>query len=669
MSSIAAAQPRGAVLARPGRYLDPYPEVRRETRDFLQQRLADLALVRRAGSLRFARFRRISRPLQPMITQVVGLGEAQRAEALASLRTALAGVGLRDDLVVQALAHVGVEVQRLFGFALHDEQYFCAWLLLNGALAEMATGEGKSVTAAVAAVIAALAGAPVHVITTNDYLVERDARRMQPLFDRFGLSSGFASAGRSEEERRDAYGRGICYVSNKQLVFDYLRDRQHLGPRPSSISAQMRDLCEANPARSMLRGLCFAIVDEADSVLIDDAITPLILSREVRREQEGGQSIAAISLARRLHPHVHFQVDARARRVSLTEQGEHELAALVSGLDGVWRNRRYRLELVRQALSAIHLFQRDRDYLVRDGRIVLIDQSTGRVMADRKLQHGLHQMVETKEKCAISGRAETISSLSFQSFFRRYRFLCGMTGTASEAAAELRRVYGLCVVKVPTHHRSARIAGRPRFATDEKTHRALLLAEVRGCIDAGRPVLVGTRSLAESERISACLTSASVPHRVLNARQDEEEAAIVARAGERGAVTIATNMAGRGTDIPLGAGVREIGGLHVVVAELNDNRRVDRQLVGRGARQGDPGSFAYVVSMSDELLQRFLPRGVAEVLRSPVIGTLPGGNRLRMVACRLVQGVNERRQRRLRRQVALADREMNKRLSFSGYKE
>lgn len=668
MSSAAATTIRPPIV-RPGQLLDWYPETLSDEEDVFARMLTELVTRKRGHGLRFSKFRRIARRIEHAVSEAGKLDEPAFETEIATLRIELRSRGFVEENLVRAFALVGVEVRRQFGFDLHREQYFCAWILLHGMLAEMATGEGKSITAALAAIVAGLAGTPVHVITTNDYLVARDAAAMRPLFERFGLDSGHASTRQKDDERRAAYSRAICYVSNKQLVFDYLRDRQQLGNRPSSISARVQGLYRLEAPKPLLRGLCFAIVDEADSVLIDDAITPLILSKQAQGESDLSQSLTAISLAHRLTVGDDFKVDTRARRVSITERGEERLASLVGGLDGIWKNRRFRLELVRQALTAIHLYHRDRDYLVRDGEVVLVDQSTGRMMPDRKLQHGLHQMVETKEKCELSGQAETLASLSFQNFFRRYKHICGMTGTAKEAAAELRRVYRLDVVGVPTHRPSARISENPHFAAGDRAHKDLLLTEIRSCRESGRPVLVGTRSLAQSERISDYLNSLSLPHRVLNARQDAQEAEIVSKAGRNGAITIATNIAGRGTDIPLDEDVRGLGGLKVIVAELNDNQRIDRQLLGRCARQGDPGSYAYIISLEDEMLLRYAPKACLRLLCSRALMRMSFWPRLCLLLCRYVQSKHERHQRHTRKLVALADAQMNRRLSFSGYKE
>ncbi len=659
---------RRPVWIRPGRWLNRYPEKKVEEADVY-------ALIGRELRSRVSRgkpYRRFAGQCQRIraaTDDAKQLAPGQFAGRVKALRQRLRSDGFAADAALEGLALVNVEVERCFGYRLHDEQIYAAWSLLHGLLPEMATGEGKSITAAVAAVIAGLSGIPVHVVTTNDYLVERDARGMQLLYARFSLTCGFANASKSDVERTKAYGADICYVSNKQLVFDYLRDRQTLGPRPESIRARTQSLCLTSPPRTMLRGLCFAIVDEADSVLIDDAITPLILSQQIEGHDDFAQALTAISLARRLVLVDDFILDGQLRRVALTARGEAQLAELAAGLEGTWKNRRFRHELVRQALSAIHLFECDKDYLVRDGEVVLVDQSTGRVMPDRKLQHGLHQMVETKEKCDLSGRAETIASLSFQTFFQRYRHVCGMTGTAREARNELRRVYGLNVTAVPTHTPSKRVARLPLFAKDPETHDRLLIDEVRRCQARGQPMLIGTRTLAQSEHIADLLREEKLAHTVLNARQDEHESEVVARAGERGSITVATNMAGRGTDIPLGKGVAEIGGLHVIVAELNDNQRIDRQLIGRSARQGDPGSYRYILHLEDEMLQRFVPAWMRSLVSAGFLSRVTFWHRLCMLLCGRAQKNNERGQYRTRKQIAKHDLALQKRLSFSGYSE
>lgn len=657
------------LLSKPGQWLNWYPENAESQGDVLERLANQVRCHWTTKRLRYAGFKSIARQVNELVAAYTTLSTQEFEHQWLEQRRALQSTGLSHTNLVSGFALAKLGVKQEFGFDLHDEQLFCAWALMHGVLTEMATGEGKSVTAAVAAIIAAASGSPVHVITTNDYLVERDAISMQALFTRFGLSSGYVGPNNDDDERRQAYAKDICYVSNKQLVFDYLRDRQTLGNRPGSIQSRMFGVSKPGTAAPLLRGLCFAIVDEADSVLIDDAITPLILSQQVDGDTDAVQVITAISLARRLNEGDDFSIDRRVKSIALSDAGEAHLAESASGLDGVWKNRRFRHELVRQALSAINLFHRDVDYLVRDGEVVLIDQSTGRVMPDRKLQQGLHQMLETKERCELSGQSETISSLSFQNYFQRYKHLCGMTGTASEAVSELRSVYRMPVVKIPTHSPNARQSCQPTFGMDEDEHLTLLLKHISTRHKTGQPLLVGTRSLAQSERLSELLVAAGLRPTLLNARQDGLEAEIVSQAGQRGAITIATNIAGRGTDIPVPQPIRELGGLHVIVAELNENQRIDRQLIGRCARQGDPGTYEYLLNLDDELLARQLPALVTQLKRVKRMTPSPLWHSLCLLVSKRAQSRQEKQQRQTRKQVAKADTQMQKRLSFAGYQE
>ena len=656
-------------LAKPGQWLNWYPENAQEQSDLLQRCVERVRCNRQSKRLRYSGFKKHAKELNKLAANYEALSEQGFAAQWLELRRQLQTNGIDRTGLTSGLALAKVGVKEEFGFELHDEQLFCAWALMHGSLAEMATGEGKSVTAGVAAVIAAGGGSPVHVITTNDYLVERDATAMRGLFARFGLSSAYVTPEHSDDERRDAYSADICYVSNKQLVFDYLRDRQTLGNRPGSIQARLLGVAKSQASTPLLKGLCFAIVDEADSVLIDDAITPLILSQQVNGDTDEIQAITAISLAHRLTVGDHFGIDRRSKSVTLTGSGEAQLAESASGIDGVWKNRRFRHELVRQALAALNLFHRDVDYLVREGEVVLIDQSTGRVMPDRKLQQGLHQMLEIKEQCNLSGRSETISSLSFQNYFLRYKHLCGMTGTASEALKELRSIYRLPVVNIPTHNKNARKARPSCFSTDETEHLERLLERIRQRNETGQPVLVGTRSLAKSEQIAECLVAAGFNPTLLNARQDAQEAQVVAQAGERSAITIATNIAGRGTDIPVSESIRLLGGLHVIVAELNDNRRIDRQLIGRCARQGDPGTYEYILMLDDELLVKQVPFLLAQLKRARTIVPAFLWHALCLGISKQAQARQERQQRDTRKRVSQADLQMQQRLSFAGYQE
>ena len=529
-----------------------------------------------------------------LLSRAAQLRQRLRREGFASI-----------DLAAQCFALVREAAARTIGQRHFDVQLIGGWAMLNGMLAEMETGEGKTITATLAAATAAFAGRAVHVITVNDYLAERDAQSMGPVYRALGITVGCVKQGMEPESRRAAYRCDVTYCSNKEIAFDYLRDRMVLGGKPRAIAMKMEALSGAGVSRRLLlRGLQFAIVDEADSVLVDEARTPLILSAEARQTQEEVLHQQALALARQLED-ADFEI--RDNAIEISEQGLDKLEELCQPLKGVWRGPRRREQLVRQALSALHMFQRDKHYLVRDGKVVIIDENTGRLMPDRSWEQGLHQLIEIKEGCEVTGRRETLARISYQRFFRRYVHLSGMTGTASEVASELWAVYRLRVATIPTNKPARRVRYADSvYGRSELKWRAVVerIGKLR---EAGRPVLVGTRSVAASEELARLLEEAQVPFRLLNARQDRDEAEIVALAGDPGCVTVATNMAGRGTDIKLAPGIAELGGLHVIVTELNDSARIDRQLFGRGGRQGDPGSCEAILAIEEDLVASFLP--------------------------------------------------------------
>jgi len=603
--------------------------------------------------------------------QFVGMSPDGLRVAARELRCELKRHGLRDDLVVRAFALVRESAERTLGMRHFDEQMIGGWILLNGMIAEMHTGEGKTLMATLPACTAGLAGIPVHVITVNDYLVERDCELMRPIYETLGLTVAAVTEGMDHQSRQRAYGADVVYCSNKTVVFDYLRDRILLGASSSSLHLKLEKIYgpEARIRRLLLRGLNFAIVDEADSVLVDEARTPLIISSEVPSGDEALVARQAVDLARQLVVGDDFLILLAERRLALTETGHRRVIELCKVLGGVWSGALRREELVVQALTALHLFHRDEHYLLRDGKIQVIDEFTGRVMADRSWGQGLHQLIETKEGCEITARKETLARISYQRFFRRYRHLSGMSGTAAEVAGELGDVYGLAVVPVPTHLPSRRIQ-RPDIIvpTEEEKWRHVTdrVAELHA---HGAPVLLGTRSVVASEVTSRMLSERGLAHRVLSAKQDKEEAEIIAEAGEMGRITIATNMAGRGTDISLGPGVAEAGGLHVILTERHEARRIDRQLGGRCARQGDPGCFEAILSLEDPLLQPFKDRWVDRLLRR---FTRSGGShvdKMRQLLIRYAQRRTERAQSKIRRKLLKADREQVDILSFSGKPE
>jgi preprotein translocase subunit SecA len=584
------------------------------------------------------------------------------------MRARLRRDGFAPALIGECFALVREAASRTIGQRHYDPQLMGGWALLQGKLVEMETGEGKTIAATLPASTVALAGYPVHVITVNDYLAGRDAEEMGPLYTFLGLTVGTVVQGMTAAERRRAYARSVTYCSNKELAFDYLRDRVALAHRSSRLHLSLEKLRGGAPPdeRLVLRGLYFGIVDEADSVFIDDARTPLILSSTTGSTEEKEQCEKALELARHLVPGEDYAVEWAERNIVLTRVGRTKLAEFVVGLSGVWTSVRAREELMNQALSAMILFRRDQHYVVTDGKVQIVDESTGRVMPDRSWERGLHQLIEAKEGCEPTQQRETLARLTYQRLFRRYIRLAGMTGTGREVAREIRSVYGLDVVRIPLHRPSLREYRPPRVCgTQAEKWREVAAIVERLAIGEGRPVLIGTRSVRASEEISAVLAERQIEHALLNAKQDREEASIVALAGQPSRVTVATNMAGRGTDIRLGPGVAEDGGLHVILTEYHESRRIDRQFFGRGARQGDPGSCEAIVSLEDEVYAVFAPAATRLVVRFR-----PGGTRLPAVVYealrKIAQFRAERRGADLRVQNLKLDRRLERALAFSG---
>jgi preprotein translocase subunit SecA len=619
--------------------------------------------------------------------ELASASDAALRAASAALRVSLREGPFGDAAVARCFALARETALRTLGQRHYDVQLMGGFALLHGMVAEMEAGEGKTLTATLPAVAAALAGIPVHVVTVNDYLASRDAEAMGPVYRALGLSVGLIVSGMNPAARRAAYACDVTYCTNKEVAFDYLKDRISLEGRRSRLRLLIERLADApgRAERLIHRGLHFAIVDEADSVLVDEARTPLIIADRREPSEEAELHRAALALARELEIGRDFAVDDRERAVRLLEGGRHRLEALGSAHGGMLSARRRREELVRQALTALHLFHRDRHYLVAEGRVQIVDEYTGRVMPDRSWEQGLHQMIEAKEEVPLTARPETRARISYQRFFRRYLRLAGMTGTAREVAAELQAIYRLPVVRIPTHRPVRRSDGGESVLASADAKWSAIAARVAELHAAGRPVLVGTRSVAASETLSERLRAAGLEHRVLNARQDREEAEIVARAGERGGITVATNMAGRGTDIRLGPGVAELGGLHVIASERHEARRIDRQLFGRTGRQGDPGSFEALVSLEDELfqvhagpLERRLVAAAARLARSGPAAPLGAGSQTRSTQARervvrfalsRCQRAAERLHARVRRDLLRRDRDLDALLAFSGRPE
>ncbi|MCY4753975.1 preprotein translocase subunit SecA [Pelomonas aquatica] len=611
------------------------------------------------------------RELRQLVDAVAQAGVALRAASDAEVASRFRAEvqGLRNGDAVDSphlpsvLACVAQASERRLQLRPHPVQLAGARALLAGRLAEMQTGEGKTLVAAMAATAMAGTGAAVHVISTNDYLARRDAEGMAPLFGFFGLSAGCIQGGMSEAQRRSAYAHPICYAAGKEVVFDYLKDSlAGHGLLPARVSHLQRMLAPAQRARQqpLIPALHFAIVDEADSVMIDEARTPMILSHPAPPSFEVALLEWAIASARRLKAGRDFKIGA-GRQLELRAGALAHALPLPQDTPAAWQTAAWREQLLRQALSALHLYRRDQHYILAESKVVIVDESTGRVMPDRSWEQGLHQLIETKEGVPLTQGRETLARMTYQRFFRRYYLLSGLTGTAAEASRELWSVYRLRVLRIPPNRPKCVTRRADLCLPDADAKWAAVAAAAVGSAALGRPVLIGTRSVQASEQIAQALSQAGVPHVVLNARQDAEEAQIIARAGLAGHITVATNMAGRGTDIRLDEQALAAGGLHLILTEFHESPRIDRQLFGRSARQGQPGVVQAIVSSSDALFDH-QPRLLRRALHRP--GWL--GRLMLRGLVRLAQAQAERRAYRVRLQTLKQDRELHRLIGFAG---
>ena len=590
--------------------------------------------------------------------ELQGLSGQAIAGKAEQLRAELVSQGFKDQPVAQAFALVRQAAAQTIGLTHYEVQLRAGYAMLRGMVAELETGEGKTLTATLAAATAALSGVHVHVITVNDYLATRDRDLMSAVYEALGLTVGLVVSGVGPEQRREAYRADITYCTNKEVAFDYLRDRMVLENSNSTLRIKLARLSYPDTAKAgpVMRGLQFAIVDEADSILVDEARTPLIISERTDPDAEKRQAEESLGLAKALREGDHYTYQGIHRQITLSSAGEQALKERSEHLPGVWKSRLFREEQVRNALSALHVFNRDQHYLARDDKIEIIDENTGRVMPDRSWGEGIHQMIEVKESCTVTGQTVPLAQMTYQRFFRRYRSLAGMTGTATEARTELWSVYRLPVLRIATHRPLARSYQQPVvYATSDEKWRQIVQRTLELSL-AGIPVLIGTRSVSSSEMASEYLAAAGVEHRVLNAAQDAHEAEIVAQAGLAGQVTVATNMAGRGVDIRLDDQVIERGGLHIIMSERHDSGRIDRQLFGRCARQGEPGQVEIFLSMEDSLLE---DSGVA--LPKADGGKLPGKS-----VFDKAQRKMEHRYRQVRRDLMRRDEQAGTVLAFAG---
>ncbi len=500
-----------------------------------------------------------------------------------------------DDILVEAFAVAREAARRTVQMRPFDVQILGGLVLHEGKIAEMKTGEGKTLAATMPLYLNALAGKGAHLVTVNDYLAKRDAAWMGPIYNFLGMTVGVIVHGMDDDERRKAYHADITYGTNNEFGFDYLRD---------NMKFSLDDYVQ--------RDFFYAIVDEVDSILIDEARTPLIISGA---SDESTDKYARVN---QVIPHLRkekdYTVDEKSRTSILTEEGVARVEDYLK-VQNLYEPRNIDLlHHVNQALRAHTLFRRDVDYLVKEGKVIIVDEFTGRVMPGRRYSDGLHQALEAKERVKIESENQTMASITFQNYFRMYAKLAGMTGTADTEAEEFAKIYKLEVLVVPTNMPMIRADHPDVIYKTEKEKFTAVIEEIKQLHEAKRPVLVGTISIEKSELLSKYLTRQGIKHHVLNAKNHEREAEIVAQAGQPGQVTISTNMAGRGTDIKLGEGVAELGGLHILGTERHESRRIDNQLRGRSGRQGDMGSSRFYLSLDDDLLRIFGAERIASVM-------------------------------------------------------
>jgi preprotein translocase subunit SecA len=531
-------------------------------------------------------YRKIVKVINEFEATVALLSDEELAAKTVQFKERLAQGEVLDAMLPEAFAVVREAAKRVLGERHYDVQLIGGLVLHEGRIAEMKTGEGKTLTSTLPVYLNALTGKGVHLVTVNDYLASRDVKWMGEVYRFLGLTTSCILHEMNDDERRAAYAADVTYGTNNEFGFDYLRD---------NMKFSLEDYCQ--------RGFHYAIVDEVDSILVDEARTPLIISGPA--EMSTDLYLKVDRIMRHFKADEHYTKDEKSRQIMLTDDGV-ALGEQLLEVDNLYDPRNInQLHHINQALKAHFIFHRDVDYIVKSGAVVIVDEFTGRTMEGRRYSDGLHQALEAKEGVKIEKENQTLASITFQNYFRMYGKLAGMTGTADTEAPEFKKIYNLDVVVIPTHQKMIRIDYADLIYKNQQAKYRNIVNEIKELHEKGQPILVGTISIDISEKISKMLTKEGVEHDVLNAKQHEREAEIVAGAGQKGRVTIATNMAGRGTDIKLGEGVRELGGLHILGTSRHESRRIDNQLRGRSGRQGDPGSSRFFLSLEDDLLRIF----------------------------------------------------------------
>ncbi len=552
----------------------------------IEHRMALLKTLFDSNEREIARYRRTAERINAFEPQIQALSDEALLAKTAEFRRRLEDGETIDQILPETFAVCREAAKRTIAMRHFDVQLIGGLVLHEGKVAEMKTGEGKTLVATLAAYVNALLGKGVHIVTVNDYLAKRDAEWMGPVYEFLGLTVGIIQHGMDSAERRTAYNCDITYVTNNEVGFDYLRD---------NMAWSLDDMVQ--------RRLSYAIVDEVDSILIDEARTPLIISGQGQEATELYQKFAQI--IPRLKKDEDYTVDEKAHAVPITEAGVAKVETML-GVTNLYDQRN--LELTHQlnaALKAWNLFHKDQQYIVKDGEVIIVDEFTGRLMYGRRYSDGIHQAIEAKEGIKVRSEDQTLATITFQNYFRLYDKLAGMTGTAKTEEREFRDIYGLDVLVIPTNRPMIRTDNSDIVYKSEEAKFNAIIDEIIAEHQKGRPVLVGTRSIEKSEYLAAKLRRRGVECSVLNAKYHEQEAQIIKDAGQYGTVTIATNMAGRGVDIKLGDGIPGMGGLHIIGTERHESRRIDNQLRGRSGRQGDPGSTRFYVSFEDELMRLF----------------------------------------------------------------
>ena len=571
-------------------------------------------LVGNANEKELVRLRRITEQIEENYKDIASLSDESLFAKTEEFRQRLAGDESLDDLIPETFAVVREAAWRKMGQKLYPVQLLGGVVLHEGKIAEMKTGEGKTLTAIAPLYLNALAGDGAHLVTVNDYLARRDATWYGPVFSSLGMKIGVIQTDHAqyifdptpnevpdtytnlrECERWEAYAADITYGTNNEFGFDYLRDNM------------------AKDNASRIQGnLNFVIVDEVDNILVDEARTPLIISGQAEEASTTYQHFARA--ARGLTPEADYQIDQKAKHVALTENGIEKIENTL-GIDNIFGGDPKLAQHLEAALDSEYLKRRDRDYVVQNGAVIIVDEFTGRMMEGRRWSHGIHQAVEAKESVKIQRESLTHATITFQNYFRIYKKIAGMTGTAETEAEEFAKIYSLDVVVIPTNQPMVRIDDEDLIYINEAAKFNAVVEDIENRNKIGQPILVGTTSIEKSEHVAELLKRRGIKHAVLNAKQHEKEAQIIEHAGELGAVTIATNMAGRGTDIKLEEASKNAGGLHVIGTERHESRRIDNQLRGRSGRQGDPGSSRFYVSFGDDIMQRFAPDWVPGMMQ------------------------------------------------------